>query len=353
MESYIYIIIIVLLVILITITLFTNLKSKETKTDSNKIINELKEEHNNFKLEVLKLINESTTTSNTEMFKNVSLKFDSIDKRINETIDKNLKKTDKTFIGVIERLSKIDEQHKNINKLSKEVLSLNNILTDKQTRGLFGEVQLYKILESVFGDNSNLYERQKSLSNNKRPDAIIHAPKPLGSIAVDSKFPLENYKNLIDPNITKEELNKYSKIFINDIKTHINAIKDKYIIKNETADQAIMFIPAESIYLDIVSKHYDLINYAYENKIWITSPTTLISMLTVIESVNTTVKQNEQANVLIEELKHLSIEFKRYKERAEKLFNKLNSLDKDIKNLNITQNKIYNRFKDIESGKLD
>lgn len=353
MKELYLVIIIGFLLMLILILVIVLITKKTVKIDNTKDIIKLKEEEYDFKMEVLKLINESNQNNQNKLFNSIDEKFGHITKSVNSNISESFKKTDETFVNVIERLTKIDEQNKNINNLSKEVLSLNNILTDKLTRGTFGEVQLYKLLEATLGNNKSLYETQTKLSNGRIPDAVIYAPKPLGKIAIDSKFPLENYQRLIDPTNTKIEKDSLTRAFINDLKTHIKDISSKYIISDETANQAIMFIPAESIYLEIVSNQMDIINFAYSNNVWITSPTTLIASLTVIEAVSNSVRQNEQTNILIEELKSLATEFKRYKDRSDNISKRVEGLYQDMNELMITNNKIYKRFIEIEQGKLD
>lgn len=353
MQDLFLIIIIGVLVLICLALLLVIILRKKPQDKTDEIKNFLKDENNNLKLEVLKLLNDSNNSSNTEMFKSINTQFEFITNNVNNKITESFKKTDQTFVNVVERLTKIDEQNKNINKLSTEVLSLNNILTDKLTRGTFGEVQLYKILESTLGNNKNLFETQKKLSNNKIPDALVYAPKPLGKIAIDSKFPLENYQRYIDPTITKEEKDKYYKLFKSDLKEKIKDISEKYIIENETANQAIMFIPAEAIYLEVIQNHFEIINLAYESNVWITSPTTLIASLTVIEAVSNSVRQNEQTTLLVEELKYLANEFRKFKERSDNIVRRVEGLNKDINELNITNNYIYNKFLEIEKGKLD
>lgn len=351
-QIYLLIIIgfLIALIILLIILLFIKRNS-----NVNNASEEMKyqEQQHKFQMEVFKLINESNQNVRDSLFTNIDEKFSQITKTVNSNINESFKKTDETFVNVVERLTKIDEQNKNINNLSKEVLSLNNILTDKLTRGTFGEVQLYKLLEAIFGNNKQLYQTQTKLSNGKIPDALVFAPKPLGMIAIDSKFPLENYQKLIDPKNNKQEKETLTKMFVKDLKTHINDISTKYIISGETADHAIMFIPAESIYLEVVSNQIEIINYAYSHNVWITSPTTLIASLTVIESISNSVRQNEQTNLLIEELKYLAIEFKRYKDRADRLGNRVEGLYQDLNDLLITNNKIYKRFIEIEQGKIE
>ncbi|MEG0995293.1 MAG: DNA recombination protein RmuC, partial [Bacilli bacterium] len=189
----------------------------------------------------------------------------------------NFEKTNKTFSNVLERLSKIDEAQKQIENLSGDIVSLQGILTDKKSRGIYGEVNLKLILSNVFGErNDKVYQLQYQMPNGTIADSILFAPKPLGMIAIDSKFPLENYRQMVDKKNSLDGRTLYEKQFKIDVKKHIDAISSKYIIGGVTSDQAIMFLPAEAIFAEINAYHQDLIDYAYQKRVWITSPTTLI-----------------------------------------------------------------------------
>ena len=204
-----------------------------------------------------------------------------INDKVNERLDVNFEKTNKTFVSVLERLSKIDEAQKKIDCLSTDIVSLQSILTDKKTRGIFGETNLNLILTSVFGEkNDSIYKIQHSLPNGTIVDAILFAPAPLGTIGIDSKFPLEHYEKMTNKELSKLERENYEKMFKVDVKKHIDAIASKYIIKDVTSSQAIMFLPAEAIFAEINAYHPDILNYAYKQHVWITSPTTLMSTLT-------------------------------------------------------------------------
>ena len=172
-----------------------------------------------------------------------------INDKVNERLDVNFEKTNKTFTNVLERLSKIDEAQKKIDGLSTDIISLQSILTDKKTRGIYGETNLNMILKSVFGEvNEKIYKIQYTLPNGTISDAILFAPAPLGTIAIDSKFPLEHYELMTDRNLSKQERETYEKMFKADVKKHIDAISSKYIIDGVTSNQAIMFLPAEAIF---------------------------------------------------------------------------------------------------------
>lgn len=269
---------------------------------------------------------------------------------VNERLEVNFQKSNKTFTNILERLSKIDEAQKKIDSLSTDIVSLQSVLTDKKTRGIFGEVNLNYILSSVFGEKNNgVYNTQVKLSNGFIADAILYAPSPLGIICIDSKFPLENYQKMTDKGHSKEVRENALKQFKIDVKKHIDAISSKYIIPGETTNEAIMFLPAEAIFAELNAYHEDLVMYAYEKKVWFTSPTTLMSTLTTISMILKNIERDKYAKVIHEELNKLSIEFDHYKDRWDKLSRSIDTVTKDVKDINITTNKITKRFQSINS----
>lgn len=277
-----------------------------------------------------------------------------INDKVNERLDENFTKTNKTFTNVLERLSKIDEAQKKIDNLSGDIVSLQSILTDKKSRGIFGEVNLKHILVSVFGEkNDKIYRLQYTLPNTTIADAVIFTPEPLGTVAIDSKFPLENYRLMVDKSLTQTERSVYEKAFKADVKKHIDAISSKYIIPGVTSNQAILFLPAEAIFAEINAYHNDLVEYAYKRNVWLTSPTTLISSLTTIQVLLKNMERDKYAKVVHDELTKLGIEFSRYKDRWDKLARSIESVNKDVENLNITSDKITKKFESISDVKLD
>lgn len=272
-------------------------------------------------------------------------KLTQINNRVNERLDENFEKTNKTFTNVLERLSKIDEAQKKIEGLSTDIVSLQSILTDKKSRGIFGEVNLKHILVNVFGEkNDKLYELQCMLPNHTIADCVLYAPEPLGTIAIDSKFPLENYQMMVDKKLSQAERAMHEKQFKLDVKKHIDAISSKYIIDGVTADQAIMFLPAEAIFAEMNAYHNDLIDYAYKRHVWITSPTTLISTLSVIQMIIKNIERDKYTSIIHEELNKLGIEFSRYKERWDKLAKSIQTVNKDVESVYITTEKIQKKF---------
>ncbi len=276
-----------------------------------------------------------------------------INEKVNLRLDENFDKTNQTFSNVLERLSKIDEAQKKIDSLSLDIVSLQGVLTDKKTRGIFGEVNLNYILSSVFGENnSKIYELQYKMPNNYIADSILHAPSPLGNICIDSKFPLENYERMTDKKLPRDERETALKLFKLDVKKHIDAISSKYIIEGFTSNQAILFLPAEAIFAEINAYHPDLLRYAYSKKVWLTSPTTLMSTLTTIAMIIKNLERDKYAKVIQLELNKLSLDFDRYRERWDKLSRSIDSVSKDVKDINVTTEKITKRFDSINKVEL-
>lgn len=281
-------------------------------------------------------------------------RLDKINERVNERLDENFEKTNKTFTSVLERLSKIDEAQKKIEVLSSDIVSLQSILTDKKSRGIFGEVNLKHIMANVFGEkNDAIYRLQMTLPNTMIADCVLFAPEPLGTICIDSKFPLENYQMMVDKKISPREREVYEKGFKSDVKKHIDAISSKYIIPGTTTDQAIMFLPAEAIFAEINAYHQDIIDYAYKRRVWITSPTTLISTLTVIQMIIKNMERDQYTSIIHDELNKLGLEFARYKERWDHLAKSIQAVNKDVENVNITTEKITKKFDMINQVQVE
>lgn len=282
----------------------------------------------------------------------IEKRLNAVDQKVNESLNDGFKKTNETFTNIVERLSKIDEAQKKIDSLSTEIISLQDVLTDKKTRGAFGEVQLSNILSSIFGENnSRVYALQYSLTPSYRVDAVLFAPQPLGTVAIDSKFPLENYRKMID---AKGDIEKTlaSKAFVLDCKKHIDAIASKYIIEGITSDQAILFLPAEAIFATINAYHPEIIEYSQKRRVWITSPTTLMSTLTTIQTILVNMEREKYAAVIHDHLKILGKEFDRYKTRWNGLAKRMQGMNEDFKDINITTDKISKRFEEIANVEL-
>jgi DNA recombination protein RmuC len=348
--EYIIIGLLILLVILVTISLFKNINEGNITERLGRLETNLTKEIGDFKNDFGRTLTKDFEGLNNKIEERLRI----ISDRVNERLDQNFEKSNKTFMSILERLSKIDEAQKKIETLSGDIVSLQGILTDKKSRGTFGEVSLNLILSNVFGENNtNIYELQKKFDNGTIADAVIYAPSPLGTVAVDSKFPLENYQNMVDKNISKVEGDLYEKKFKIDVKKHIDDISSKYIIPEVTSDQAFMFLPAEALFAELNAYHQELINYAYKKRVWITSPTTLMAMLTVVQTVIKNMERDKYAVIIQKELQGLSIEFGRYKERWDSLSKSIDKVSKDVRDVGITTEKISDKFESINKVEID
>ena len=350
MIEYIILAGLIILIILVIISISKNVNEAKITERLGKLETTTVKELSNFQLELLKTMNEEFDKTNEMLEYRLTI----MNEKVNERLDQNFNKTNKTFTSILERLSKIDEAQKKIDNLSTDIVSLQSILTDKKTRGIFGEVNLNHILVSIFGENNNrIYQTQYAFPNNTIADAVIFAPKPLGTIAIDSKFPLENYRIMVDKNKSKLDRGLAEKQFKIDVKKHIDAISSKYIIPGITSSQAIMFLPAEALFAEINAYHQDIVDYANKKRVWLTSPTTLMSSLTVIQVLLKNMERDKYSKIIQQELNKLGIEFSRYKERWNKLSRSIETVNKDVENINITTDKITKRFESISNVEIE
>ncbi|MDB8459965.1 DNA recombination protein RmuC [Turicibacter sanguinis] len=300
------------------------------------------------------LVNQQLQSDFSKLNERIEFNLLRINDKVNERLDQSFNKTNETFQNILVRLAKIDEAQKKIESLSTDIVSLQNLLSDKKSRGTFGEVQLYQIMAAVFGEkNDRIYETQYKLSNGTIVDAMLHAPLPMGDLPIDSKFPLENYQRMMDRTLGEVECQLAEKQFKQDVKKHIDDIFNKYVTPQETSDQAVMFLPAEAIFAEINAYHPDLVAYSQRKRVWLVSPTTFMSTLTTIQVILNNLERDQHALIIQQELNKLGDEFKRYKERWDKLSKHIDSVSKDVKEIHITTEKIGTRFDAISNVELD
>lgn len=349
MLDYIIILLLVIIIILVIVAISKNVnESKITEKMGNLETTTIKE-LSTFQIDIMKTMTENFDNLNERIEKRLN----QINDKVNERLDDNFAKTNKTFTNILERLSRIDEAQKKIDTLSTDIVSLQSILTDKKSRGIFGEINLKHILVSIFGERNDLvYRLQYTFPNTTIADAVIFAPEPLGTVAIDSKFPLEHYQKMVDKNLSKLERSVAEKEFKNDVKKHIDAIAAKYIIPGVTSNQAIMFLPAEALFAEINAYHSDLVEYAHKKRVWICSPTTLISTFTVIEVLLKNMERDKYTSIIHDELNKLGIEFNRYKDRWDKLSRSIETVNKDIESIHVTTDKITKRFDSISKVEI-
>lgn len=323
----------------------------------------INEELNRFKESITKMGDEQIKESKETLRDNFSKLQEQVEKRLEEIntkvenrLSKGFEETNKTFTNIIERLAKIDQAQKKIESLSKDVVSLSDILSDKKSRGTFGEVQLYQILASVFGEkNDAIYELQKDLSDSSgkvgRVDAVVNLPQPTGVLPIDSKFPLENYRKMYDNTLEETEREQAKNDFKKDLKTRIDETS-KYVVPGKTAEYAIMFLTAEAVFAEINAYHPKVIEYAHSKKVYIASPTTLMALMNTVQAVLRDQERSKLAIQIRQHLEELSVEFIRYKQRWEKLASHISQVSKDVDDINTTTKKISDKFEKIQNAEL-
>lgn len=286
---------------------------------------------------------EKLIKSTDQRLKDISVE---VDKRLSDGFEK----TTATFTDILKRLTIIDEAQKKITELSSNVVSLQDILTDKRSRGAFGEVQLNALIHNIIPESN--YSLQHTLSNGKRADCFLFLPKPTGNIAIDAKFPLENFHRLLEARHNEVESKAAKQTFVQGIKKHIDDIAQKYIISGETSDGAVMFLPAEAVFAEIHSAFPEIIEYAHKMRVWITSPTTLVAILTTARAVIKDEATRKQVHIIQEHLGRLSIDFQRFEKRMENLARHIDQAQADVGQVHTSAKKIASRFSKIESVEL-
>ena len=269
-----------------------------------------------------------------------------VEKRLTEGFEK----TTATFADILKRLALIDEAQKKITELSTNVVSLQEILADKRSRGAFGEVQLNALVANVMPEHT--YSIQYTLPNSSIADCVLFLPEPTGTIAIDSEFPLESYRRMTDISVADADRKTAERQFRQDITKHIQDISTKYIIPGTTSDGAMMFIPAEAVFAEIHAHYPDLVEKAHVARVWMVSPTTLWAILNTSRSVLRDAATREQVHIIQEHLGLLGKDFGRFQKRMDDLEKHIKMAHEDVENVNISARKITARFEKIERVEL-
>jgi DNA recombination protein RmuC len=280
----------------------------------------------------------------------VDTRLEEISGKVTERLDEGFKKTNDTFVRVMERLATIDKAQEKIDGLTSNVVSLQALLGDKRSRGAFGEVQLEALVRNVMPNDA--YAMQYALPNGTRVDCALFLPEPTGMVAVDSKFPLENYHRMYEIGISETDKLSAQRQFKADIKKHVDDIASKYIIADVTSDGAVMFIPAEAVFAEIHAYHPDLVDYAMAKRVWVVSPTTLMAVLNTARAVLKDVETRKQVHIIKDELGKLGKEFGRFDTRMKKLADHIRQAHEDAQDVQTTSQKISRRFSQIERVEL-
>ncbi|MFV0492895.1 MAG: DNA recombination protein RmuC [Pseudorhodobacter sp.] len=272
-------------------------------------------------------VSDAQVQSQTAMLKLMEQRLTEVQRGMAESLQGSSTRTARSLGELQQRLETIDRAQANIEKLSGNVLSLQDILSNKQTRGAFGEIQLNDIVRKALPSDS--YTMQATLSNGRRADCLIHLPKPPGAIVIDSKFPLEAYEALRRAE-TQSELAEASRAMRSSVKAHIRAIAERYIIEGETADGALMFLPSEAVYAELHANFPELVRDGFEARVWIVSPTTCMATLNTMRAVLKDARMREQAGAIRSMLRLLHRDVELVAERVDKLNTHFNQARGDL-----------------------
>ncbi|MEZ0232412.1 MAG: DNA recombination protein RmuC [Methylophilaceae bacterium] len=294
---------------------------------------------------MLKATTQLTATIET-LTKAVDNRLELIGGKVSERLDEGFKKTNQTFADVMARLATIDEAQKKIDGLTTNMVSLQELLGDKRSRGAFGEVQLEGLVRNLLPEDA--FEFQYTFSKGARVDCVLKLPEPTGLVAVDSKFPLENYQRMFAEGAERGS----PALFKADVRRHVDDIANKYIIPGETSDGAVMFIPAEAVFAEIHAYHRDLVDYAQQRRVWIVSPTTLMAVLNTARAVLKDVETRSQVHIIKTELGKLGKDFSLFDTRMKKLAERIRLAHEETEQVHISSRKITQRFAQIERVEL-
>ncbi len=294
---------------------------------------------------------ERLAKSNEQIQETLHKRLTEISGQVETRLNKGFEKTNETFTDVVKRLALIDEAQKKITELSSSVVSLQEVLNDKRSRGAFGEAQMMLQVRNALPENA--FEEQYMLSNGTRVDCMLFLPEPTGNLAIDAKFPLDTYKTMMDPDVAQADRVVAERQFKQDIKKHINDIADKYIIPGETSDGALMFIPAEAVFAEIHAHQAGLVEEAQRRRVWMVSPTTMMAVLTTARAVLKDSATRKQVHLIQEHLVRLSTDFDRFRNRMDNLSKHIQQANKDVEEVNTSARKISSRFEKIEKVELE
>ena len=278
-------------------------------------------------------------------------RLDMISGRVDERLNKGFENTQKTFANVLERLAVIDKAQERITQLSENVVSLQDVLTDKRARGAFGEIQLHQLIRQALPESA--YALQATLSNSKRVDCLLKLPDPVGNMAIDAKFPLENYQRSLDRDSDEASRKQAATRFVQDVRKHIADIGSKYIIPGETADGAIMFLPSEAVFAELHGHYPELVSEAHRQRVWIASPTTMMAILTTVAAALKDAETRQQLHIIQKHLSELGKDFSRFSKRFDNLASHIRQANKDTEEIHISAKKISSKFEKIERVDLD
>jgi len=284
-----------------------------------------------------------------ELLRTLQERLDGVSKRMGDSLEKSATKTASSLGELGKHLNVIDQAQKNISDLAGQVVGLQDILDNKQTRGAFGEVQLENLVTSILPPSAYVF--QASLSNQRRVDCLIKLPQPPGPIAIDAKFPLESYHALHNAE-DDSQLKTAQRAFRTAIRKHVKDIQERYILAGETADSALMFLPSEAVYAELHANFPETVEQSYRARVWIVSPTTLMATLNTVRAVLKDARMREQAGVIQAEVQKLLDDVRRLDDRTQKLQSHFGQASKDLELIATSTKKITHRATKIEDVQL-
>ncbi|MFN7053733.1 MAG: DNA recombination protein RmuC, partial [Gemmobacter sp.] len=291
-------------------------------------------------------VSEAQAVSQTAMLQVMEQRLAEVQRHMGESLHGSSTRTARSLGELHQRLETIDKAQANIEKLSGNVLSLQDILSNKQTRGAFGEIQLHDIVLKALPSDS--YTMQATLSNGRRADCLIHLPNPPGPIVVDSKFPLEAYEALRRAQ-TPQDLELAARSLRVAVRSHLKAIAERYILEGETADGALMFLPSEAVYAELHANFPELVREGFALRVWIVSPTTCMATLNTMRAVLKDARMREQAGAIRKELAELYKDVQRLGDRVGNLDRHFGQAAKDIEEIKISSEKAGKRARRLDN----
>ncbi|MBY0350531.1 DNA recombination protein RmuC [Tabrizicola sp.] len=291
-------------------------------------------------------VSEAQAVSQTAMLQVMEQRLAEVQRQMTEALHGTSTRTARSLGELQQRLETIDKAQANIEKLSGNVLSLQDILSNKQTRGAFGEIQLHDIVQKALP--ADAYTMQATLSNGKRADCLIHLPNPPGPIVIDAKFPLEAYEAIRRAD-TPRLVQEAAQAMRTAVRAHIRAIAERYILDGETADGALMFLPSEAVYAELHANFPDLVREGFAVKVWIVSPTTCMATLNTMRAVLKDARMREQAGAIRKELALLYGDVERLGVRVESLDRHFGQAAKDIEDIKISSEKAGKRARRLDN----
>jgi len=280
----------------------------------------------------------------------VNQRLDTMGKRLGDGLHQQSERTGRDLKTLHERLAVIDAAQRNITELSEQMVGLQDILSNKQARGAFGEIQMQDIVTAALPPSA--YEFQASLGNNRRVDCLLKLPNPPGPIAIDSKFPLESFRMLRDAEDGDARI-RAGREFTADVGKHVRDIQERYIVAGETAESALMFLPSEAVYAELHANFVNVVEDSYRRRVWIVSPTTLMATLNTVRAVLKDARMREQAGVIQTEVQRMLEDVGRLDKRVGNLQRHFGQAEEDLREIRISVDKVTKRGERIDELQFD